>query len=102
LLSLYLPDFISALTTMGALFFGLILDGWQVLSASMPGIGVAQHPPFWKIVYPKVFMVQAWANAVISGEQFNNIGPINPLVNVTLWALLIFALLIVTFNKKEI
>jgi hypothetical protein len=47
-------------------------------------------------------MVQAWANAVISGEQFNNIGPINPLVNVTLWALLIFALLIVTFNKKEI
>jgi ABC-type transport system involved in multi-copper enzyme maturation permease subunit len=106
-LSLYLPDFISAVFTVGILFVGYISDGGyqilssQILKAAIPS-AAASPPALWRILYPKVYMVQAYADSIIGQSSFNNMGPIHPMLNVSFYIILITALMLVIFNKKEI
>lgn len=108
LLSLYLPDFISALFTLGILFIGFISDGGHLLMTSVMAKAVTSettavaHLPLWRIIYPKLFMVQSYAGTIISHKEFTNIGPIHPLLNVFLFVVLLGAVLVVCFDKKEI
>ncbi|MEJ2658496.1 MAG: hypothetical protein P8012_15115 [Desulfobacterales bacterium] len=106
-LSLYLPDFISAIFTVGILFIGYISDGgYQILSSRILKTAVpsaaASPPALWRILYPKVYMVQAYADSIIGQSSFNNMGPVNPLLNVIFFIILINALMLAVFNKKEI
>jgi ABC-type transport system involved in multi-copper enzyme maturation permease subunit len=106
-LSLYLPDFISAVFTVGILFIGYISDGGyqilnsQILKAAIPS-AVPSSPAVWRIVYPKVYMVQAYAASIIDQGSFHNMGPVNPIVNIIIYIVLITALMLAGFNKKEI
>ncbi len=106
-LSLYLPDFISAIFSVGILFVGYISDGGyqilnsQILRSAVPS-GTASHPVLWRILYPKVYMVQAYADSIINQSSFNAIGPIHPILNVSFYIILITALMLVVFNKKEL
>ncbi len=106
-LSLYLPDFISAVFTVGILLVGYISDGGhQILNSEIlktaVSSGAASPPALWRILYPKIFMVQAYADSIIGQSSFNNMGPIQPILNVSLFIILITTLIIVVFNKKEI
>jgi hypothetical protein len=106
-LSLYLPDFISAVFTVGILFVGYISDGgYQILNSEILKTAVpsaaASPPALWRIIYPKVYMVQAYADSIIGQSSFNNMGPIHPILNVLFFIILITSLLLVVFNKKEI
>ena len=106
-LSLYLPDFISAVFTVGLLFVGYVSDGGyqllnsQILKAAMPS-AAASTPATWRIFFPKVYMVQAYAGSIIDQSSFHNMGPVNPIINVIIYILLITALMLAGFNKKEI
>ncbi len=106
-LSLFMPDFISALFTMGILFVGFISDGgYQILSSdivrsALPSSGSAD-PALWRILYPKVFMLQIYADSIISKSGFTNMGPFHPAWNLFFFILLILALMLVLFNKKEV
>ncbi len=106
-LSLYLPDFISAIITVGLLFVGYISDGgYQILNSpilktAMPSL-VPSPPALWRILFPKVYMVQAYAASIIDQSGFHNMGPINPIVNVFIYIVLVIALMLAGFNKKEI
>jgi len=106
-LSLYLPDFISAVFTVGILFVGYISDGgYQILNSeffktAVPSIA-ASPPTLWRVLYPKVFMVQAYADSIISQNILNNMGHLHPILNVSFFIILITTLMIVAFNKKEI
>jgi hypothetical protein len=109
LLSLFMPDFISALFTFGILFVGFISDGgYQILnsgllrSAGPATITINPAPALWRVLYPKVFMVQAYADAIIGNSEFHNMGPFHPLVNLSFYILLILALLLAGFHRKEI
>ncbi|MBW1747985.1 MAG: ABC transporter permease [Deltaproteobacteria bacterium] len=78
-LSLYLPDFISAVFTVGILFVGYISDGGhQILNSEILKTAVssaaASPPALWRILYPKVYMVQAYADSIIGQSSFNNMG----------------------------
>jgi ABC-type transport system involved in multi-copper enzyme maturation permease subunit len=106
-LSLFMPDFISAVFTMGILLVGFISDGGQqilnneiVKSAITPTANT--DPALWRILYPKVFMVQAYADSIISQSQLSPMGPFHPLLNLSVFILLIMTLLLISFNKKEI
>jgi ABC-type transport system involved in multi-copper enzyme maturation permease subunit len=106
-LSLYLPDFFSAVFTVGILFVGYISDGgYQILNSQILKTAVlsapASRPALWRILYPKVYMVQAYADSIIGQSSFNNMGPINPILNVFFYIILITALMLAVFNKKEI
>ena len=106
-LSLFMPDFISALFTMGILFIGFISDGgYQVINSdivrsAMPA-STDLGPALWRIAYPKVFMLQAYADTLISKSEFNNMGPLHPFLNIALFILLIVILMLGFFNRKEI
>ena len=106
-LSLFMPDFISALFTMGILFVGFISDGgYQIIHSEMVRSAVpyatTAEPAIWRVLYPKVFMVQAYADAVISKSEFHKMGPFHPLLNLSLFILLIMMLMLGVFNRKEI
>jgi len=106
-LSLYLPDFISAMFTVGILFVGYISDGGyqilnsEILKTALPS-AAASHPALWRILFPKVYMVQAYADSIIGQSSFNNMGPLHPILNVSFFIFLITTLMLVVFNKKEI
>jgi ABC-type transport system involved in multi-copper enzyme maturation permease subunit len=106
-LSLFMPDFISAFFTMGILFVGFISDGgYQIINSDIVRSAVPSSadggPAMWRIVYPKVFMLQAYADAIISKSEFHNMGPFHPLLNLSLYILLIMMLMLGYFNRKEI
>ena len=106
-LSLFMPDFISALFTMGILFVGFISDGgYQIINSDIVRSAVPSSadggPAMWRVVYPKVFMLQAYADAIISKSEFHNMGPFHPLINISLFILLLMTLMLVFFNLKEI
>ena len=106
-LSLFMPDFISALFTMGILFVGFISDGgYQIINSdivrSAVPVSTNGGPALWRVLYPKVFMLQAYADAIISKSEFHNMGPLPPLLNLSFFVLLTMALMLTRFNRKEI
>jgi ABC-type transport system involved in multi-copper enzyme maturation permease subunit len=106
-LTLFLPDFISAIFAVGILSVGYISDGGhQILSSdivrtAVPGAGDAA-PALWRVLYPKVYMVQAYADSIIGQTRFYTMGPIHPILNVSFFIVLIFAVMLAVFNRKEI
>jgi ABC-type transport system involved in multi-copper enzyme maturation permease subunit len=106
-LSLFMPDFISAFFTMGILFVGFISDGgYQILNSDIVRSAVPSAtnggPALWRVLYPKVFGLQAYADAIISKSEFHNMGPFHPLLNISLFILIILMLMLAFFNRKEI
>jgi ABC-type transport system involved in multi-copper enzyme maturation permease subunit len=105
--SLFMPDFISALFAMGILFVGFISDGgYQIINSNIARSAIPSstnwEPALWRVLYPKVFMVQAYADAIISKSEFHGMGPLHPLLNLSFFILLIMTLMLGCFNRKEI
>jgi ABC-type transport system involved in multi-copper enzyme maturation permease subunit len=105
--SLFMPDFISVVFTAGILLVGFISDGGylvinnaMVRSLAMPAVNAG--PALWRVLYPKVFMVQAYADSIIGQSRLNSMGPVHPMLNLAFYILLVTALLLIIFNKKEI
>lgn len=106
-LSLFMPDFISAFLTMGILFVGFISDGgYQIINSDLASSVFPSStnggPALWRVLYPKVFMLQAFADTIISKNEFHNMGPFHPLLNISLFIFLILILMLVFFNREEI
>lgn len=107
LLSLFMPDFISVIFTMGILFVGFVSDGgYQIINSeilkSVAPTVVKSDPALWRILYPKIFMVQTYASSFISKSEFNNMGPFHPILNLSFFILLLMTLMLIRFNKKEV
>jgi len=107
LLSLFIPDFISVIFTMGILFVGFVSDsGYQIINSEIvksvaPDV-VNSGPALWRIIYPKVFMLQTYAGSFISQNEFNNMGPFHPVLNLFFFILLLMTLMLIRFNKMEV
>jgi len=107
LLSLFMPDFISVMFTMGVLFVGFVSDGShqvinsEILKSIIPAVGDAA-PALWRILYPKVFMLQTYAGVLITESEFNNMGPFHPVLNLTFFIMLLMTLMLIRFNRKEV
>jgi ABC-type transport system involved in multi-copper enzyme maturation permease subunit len=107
LFSLFVPGFISALSAMGLLGTGFISDGgYRLLNspiiAALSNSVPASSPALWRIFYPKLFMVQAYADALISKSNFMGFGPVHPLINIAAFSLVFISLAIIIFNKRSI
>ncbi len=107
LFSLLMPDFISALFAIGILGIGFVSDGGyrllssEIFTAISPSAAGSSPAP-WRIFYPKLFMVQAYADSLISQNQFVTLGPVHPLINVFAFILLLISLTLLVFKKKSI
>jgi len=92
---------------MGILFIGFISDGGyqainsEIVRSAIPA-SINGEPALWRILYPKVFTLQAYADSIISQSEFHNMGPFHPLLNLSIYVLLILILLLGFFNRKGI
>jgi len=107
LLTLYLPDFIGVLSTLGLICVGIVSDGGYRLFhgatlGSVLSSGADAGPSLWRIFYPKLFMLQLTADSIISGSEFHPMGPVHPIINVLFFLILIMTALVMAFNRKEI
>ncbi|MCD4742339.1 MAG: hypothetical protein K8R67_07685 [Desulfobacteraceae bacterium] len=107
LFSLFLPDFVSAMLSIGILCIGFVSDGGykvfssEILTTLAPSIADSSLAP-WRVFYPKLFMVQAYADSIINQSNFMGIGSIHPLVNISMFIALLIMLTLFIFYKKEI
>jgi ABC-type transport system involved in multi-copper enzyme maturation permease subunit len=107
LFSIFLPDFISAFFTLGLLCAGYVSDGGYKLLNTETITAFAAQPvditlSTWRVLYPKLFMVQAYADSLITDTEFVTIGAIHPLINVGFFIVFLLALTVFVFNKKSI
>ncbi len=107
LLSLYMPDFIAAITVLGIVGLGFISDSIflamqsEVVQSALSGKPQAD-PALWRIFFPKISMLQHYAVSFITNSEFHSMGPIHPLMNLFLYLFFFAVLLVVCFNRKEI
>lgn len=107
LCSLIMPSFVAALTTLAIIGFGFVSDGAIRLMNTPMAQGVfqnsaAQEPAWWRLIYPKLSMVQHYGATIITGDEFQTIGPVHPLVNVAVCCAIVVAILLFVFARKEI
>ena len=107
LLSLFMPGFVTALTSMAIIFTGFLSDGGaRLLSSPMVQTAFNSAPPpepsWWRLLYPKLAMVQHYAVTIINRDSFQAIGPVHPLVNVLIFCAGLTAVLLVVFDRREI
>jgi ABC-type transport system involved in multi-copper enzyme maturation permease subunit len=107
LLALFMPDIIAALAGVAVIAIGFVSDGgYQLMNndairSALPP-EMAGNPALWRVIYPKLFMVQSFAESLITKNDFAGLGPVHPVVNVLVFTAIIIAVLVVCFNRKEI
>lgn len=107
LLTFLLPDFIAALTALGLITVGFASDGgYRLLSNDtieeiLTG-SVTESISTWRIFYPKVGMLQHYAATLITGDTFQGLGPLHPVINVALYCVLCSILIAAVFDRKEV
>lgn len=107
ILSLYLPDFIAAIAIIGIIVIGFISDGiHQVMQSDAVQSAIPyttlKDPSLWRILYPKIAHLQQYAVSLIDNSDFTGMGPLHPALNVLLYSLITGALLVLSFNRREI
>jgi len=107
LLSQFLPDFISAITVIGVSGISFISDSFYLakqskMIQSLASTAIDTNISLWRIFWPKTAMLQYYASSLISGDDFNSMGPIHPFVNILFYICISYILLRVAFSRKEI
>ena len=105
-LSLFLPDFASALVSLAVAMVGFFSDSFYVLMGSalvknaLPQAVAA--PSLWRIAWPKIASLQYYAVSCIDNGNFHAMGPLHPAVNVALWIALVGSVFVWKFHWEEL
>jgi ABC-type transport system involved in multi-copper enzyme maturation permease subunit len=107
LFSLHMPDFIAALATLGIIIIGFISEGGHQLMQSNAAKSalpesMLKDPALWRVLYPKICLLQNYAVSIIDKSDFHTMGSVHPILNVFIYIVLLGFLLLFSFNKKEI
>jgi ABC-type transport system involved in multi-copper enzyme maturation permease subunit len=106
LFSFIMPGFVAAALSLAIIVFGFISDGGQQLlnsqlvQAVLSGAGT--DVAWWRLLYPKLYMLQNYAVTLISGDEFHRFGPVHPLINVVLYCLVLIAVLHFIFARRDV
>jgi ABC-type transport system involved in multi-copper enzyme maturation permease subunit len=108
LLSLFIPEVMAALATLGVVAIGGALDGWfytfmqsSIAKSAMAGAG--EHPmPVWYLLWPKITAMQSFALSVTDKAGFHLTAGVLPVVNVVVWLGLALFLLWWRFERESV
>ncbi len=106
LLSLFMPDFAAAFA--GVVVAGISFIADSVFHAAQSNLvqSVMAHQPIhappWAMAWPKVCSLQYYAVSLIKGGDFHSIGPVHPLIVMTVYVFLAASGLALAFQRKEI
>lgn len=107
LLSFLVPGFMTAFIALAVICFGFLSDGVirflhnPMARAAFTGAPVPE-PAWWRLLYPKLAMVQYFASTIISHDPFQAIGPVHPLINVMAFSIVFAWILVLVFDRREI
>jgi len=106
-LSLFVPGFMTAFISLAIICFGFLSDGGlrflrNPMVQTVFTDGPVSEPAWWRLLYPKLAMVQHFAATIISREPFRAIGPVHPLVNVLAFCAVLVGMLVLVFDSREI
>jgi ABC-type transport system involved in multi-copper enzyme maturation permease subunit len=111
LFTLVMPDIIAFLCAMGIGIVSLAADGIFAISQSQMGQAMMQQSGSqsdltgWKVAYylwPKLSGLQQFASSVIGNERFQGFLSIYPLLNISVYVLILGALLFWRFKNEDI
>ena len=104
-LSLYLPNFMAAIFTLGIICISFISDGaYQAMQTELVQLLISGDRPIstWRIFYPKVYMLQHYASTLISNTQFEGMGHMYTWLNIVLYTVVLAAAVLLGFCRREI
>lgn len=103
---LFMPGFQAATLSLVIIVVGFILYGGQQLLNSQlvkaPFSGADTDAAWWRLLYPKLYILQNYAVTVINGDEFHSFGPVHPLVNVILYCAALLFLLRFIFTRRDV
>jgi len=107
LLSLFVPGFMTAFIALAVICVGFLSDGGirflhNPMVQTVLTDGPVPKPAWWRLLYPKLAMVQHFAATLINHDPFRAIGPVHPLVNVLAFSAVLAWLLLLVFDRREI
>ena len=107
ILSLYMPDFVAAILTVGIGAVSFISESAFLVLQTGIVKQVLQsqkipEPPIWVLLWPKFASVQNFAASLVGDGTFFSIGPVHPLINMGIYIFVMGSLMVFVFNKKEL
>ncbi|MBT8339007.1 MAG: ABC transporter permease [Desulfatitalea sp.] len=103
--SLFLPNVMAALFSLIIIGVSFVSDGaYQLMhgEALRQVIAGANHTAPWRILYPKVYMLQDLASTSISGRPFEGMTPAYACLNVLFFTAALAAVALWRFHQREI
>jgi ABC-type transport system involved in multi-copper enzyme maturation permease subunit len=104
-LSLFLPNVMAALFTLIVIGVGFVSDGaYRLMHSQMLQPMLADQGPtsLWRIVFPKVYMLQDFASSWIAGRAFDAMPPAYVAFNVLGYTAVLAAVALWRFQRSEI
>ena len=104
-LSLFLPNFMAAIFTLGIIGISFLSDGaYQAMQSELIRqiISSENHAALWRILFPKVYMLQHYASTLITNNGFDGMSPTYALVNIVLYIGAFAAAVLWRFYRSEI
>ena len=107
LFSMFMPDFIAALACVGIIGIGFISEtGYRIIQSdvfqAMSRGNVPTDSSLWRILFPKINMLQFYAGTMINDDAFKGMGYFHPVINVLIYIVCAGVVLMVVFNRKEV
>jgi ABC-type transport system involved in multi-copper enzyme maturation permease subunit len=105
LLSLVLPEFAAALISIGIVAISFISDTFfQVTNSDILKSVLPQAGPLslWRVLWPKIASLQFFAASFIDNSDFHSMGPLHPVITVSLWTIIVGGILLWRFQREEL
>jgi ABC-type transport system involved in multi-copper enzyme maturation permease subunit len=104
-LSLFLPNIMAAIFTLGIIGISFISDGaYQAMQSEQIRqlIYSENHASLWRILYPKVYMFQHYASTLITNNDFVGMSPTYVWGNIVFYTGALAAAVLWRFYNSEI
>ncbi len=104
-LSLFLPNIMAAIFTLGIIGISFISDGaYQAMQSEQIRqlIYSENHASLWRILYPKVYMLQHYASTLITNNDFVGMSPTYVWGNIVFYIGVLAAAVLWRFYNSEI
>ncbi len=104
-LSLFLPNVMAAVFTLGIIGISFLSDGaYQAMQSELVRqiISRESHAAFWRILFPKVYMLQHYASTLITSNAFDTMNSAYIWANIIFYTGVLSAVLLWRFYRTEI
>jgi ABC-type transport system involved in multi-copper enzyme maturation permease subunit len=104
-LSLLLPNIMAAIFTLGIIGISFLSDGaYQIMQSELirPMLSAESQTPLWRVIYPKVYMLQHYASTWITNQPFEGMPAIYVGANIFFYTAALSTAALWLFHRSEV